>query len=523
MKALVHIYSLPALSGVLLAACFPVFNFYLLVWFALIPLFLSARNDAPPRAALRFFVAGFIFHAILLQWMIANIMWAGGWAVIGQQLLCVVLALFWAATGAVWSAVRTRTSAAFAALGLPVFWVAMEQLQGTVFTGLGWGTLVYSQGPDLPLIQWAAIGSAPFVSLFIVLTNTLLALAVAEKKARYARIGACLLIVAGAHLGGALMLSEADYGADPFRVGIFQSNFPQEMKWDPEYTVDMVRKASDYSLALAREEDIDLMVWPEALVLADITRPDIRNPLASAVRGGGFTLFTGAARREDGRAYNSSYLIGEDARLLGFYDKIHLAPFGEYIPLAKYIPFVARLVPSIGGMTPGTKPVVLRVGDRALGPLICFEMLFPPMSQRLRAEGADFIAVVTNLGWFGRSNALPQELDIARIRAIETRLPLVHSANTGISGVFDPWGRFSMVDAMVHPAGHLVPMRDGIRPRDIVMHRLVGAFDLARPATRPVPYPPHYLAWCMLPLSIGIIAFSAWKGRRRPTSSTEHS
>ncbi len=78
-----------------------------------------------------------------------------------------------------------------------------------------------------------------------------------------------------------------------------------------------------------------------------------------------------------------------------------------------------------------------------------------------------------------------------------------------------------MVDAMVHPAGHLVPARDGIRPRDIVMHRLVGAFDLAQPATRPVPYPPHYLAWCMLPLSMGIIAFSAWKGRR-PKPAPEH-
>ncbi|MCH8204905.1 MAG: hypothetical protein IID09_07050, partial [Candidatus Hydrogenedentes bacterium] len=203
--------------------------------------------------------------------------------------------------------------------------------------------------------------------------------------------------------------------------------------------------------------------------------------------------------------------------IVGTFDQIHLAPFGEYIPLSNYLPFVARFVPSIGGMTPGTDPTVMQVGDRALGPLICFEMLFPPMSQRLRAEGADFIVVVTNLGWFGRSNALPQELDIARIRAIETRLPLVHSANTGISGVFDPWGRFSVLETTLHPAGHIVPTRD------VVMRRLVGAFDLPEPATPPVPFPPHYLAWCMLPLGLGIIAFSAWKGRRRPASSPEHS
>ncbi|MDK1021477.1 MAG: apolipoprotein N-acyltransferase [Candidatus Hydrogenedentes bacterium] len=523
MKAALQKYGPPVLSGVLLASCFPVFNLYPLVWIALIPLLAGSKNDAPMAAARQFFVAGFVFHVILLQWMITNIMWAGGWAIIGQQLLCVVLALFWAASGAAWSWARNRASALLAALSLPVFWVAMEQLQGTVFTGLGWSTLVYSQGTDLALIQWAAIGSAPFVSLFIVLTNALFALAIADKKARYPRLAVGLLIIAGAHAGGYLLLDDAEYGDNPFRVGIFQSNFPQEMKWDRAYTLDMVEKAVEHSLALAREEDIDLMVWPEALVMGDITDPLILDSISSAVRGGGFQLFTGAARRENGRDYNSSYLIGEEARIIDTYDKIHLAPFGEYIPFSSYLPFVARFVPSIGGMTAGTEPTVMRVGDRWLGPLICFEMLFPPMSQRLKAEGADFLTVITNLGWFGRSNALPQEIDIARIRAIETRLPLVHSANTGISGVFDPWGRFTMVDAVVDPRGRLVRTREGIRPRDIIMNRLVGAFDLAQPGQSPVPYPPHYLAWSMLPLSLALIAFAGWIGKRKTIQTPEQS
>ncbi len=523
MKAALQEYGPPVLSGVLLASCFPAFNLYPLVWIALIPLLVGSKNDAPMAAARQFFVAGFVFHVILLQWMITNIMWAGGWAIIGQQLLCIALALFWAATGAVWSWVRNRTSALLAALSLPVFWAAMEQIQGTVFTGFGWSTLVYSQGPDLPLIQWAAIGSAPFVSLFIVLTNTLFALAIAEKKARYQHLGACLLIIAGAHAGGYLLLDDAEYGDDPFRVGIFQSNFPQQMKWDPEYRLDMVEKAVEKSLALAREEDMDLMVWPEALVMGDIADPATNDLISSAVREGAFHLFTGAARREDGRSYNSSYLFDEEARIIGTYDKVHLAPFGEYIPFASYLPFVARFVPSIGGMTAGTEPTVMRVGGRALGPLICFEMLFPPMSQRLRTEGADFLAVVTNLGWFGRSNAVPQEIDIARIRAIETRLPLVHSANTGISGVFDPWGRFTMVDAMVDPQGRLARFSEGLSPRDVIMSRMVGAFDLAQPGQRPVPYPPHYLAWSMLPLGLALIAFAGWFGRRKTNKAQEQS
>ena len=523
MKATLQKYGLPVLSGVLLASCFPVFNLYPLVWIALIPLLFGSKNDAPRASAPQFFVAGFVFHVILLQWMVTNIMWAGGWAIIGQQLLCLVLALFWAALGAAWSWLRRRTSALLAALALPVFWVAMEQLQGAVFTGFGWSTLVYSQGPDLLLIQWAAIGSAPFVSLFIVITNAFFALAIAEKKARYQRLGVGGLIIAGAHAGGYLLLDDAKYGDDPFRVGIFQSNFPQQMKWDPEYTLDMVEKAVENSLALAREEDIDLMVWPEALVMGDITDRATHYLISTAVRNGGFHLFTGAARREDGRSFNSSYLIDEEARIIGTYDKIHLAPFGEYIPLSNYLPFVARFVPSIGGMTAGTEPTVMRVGDRTLGPLICFEMLFPSMSHRLRAEGADFLAVVTNLGWFGRSNALPQELDIARLRAIETRLPLVHSANTGISGVFDPWGRFTKVNATVVTQGRLARIREGLRPRDVIMHRMVGAFDLAQPGQRPVPYPPHYLAWSMLPLGLALIAFAGWSGKRKTIETQERS
>ena len=523
MKSALRQYGPPVLCGVLLASCFPVFSLYPLVWIALLPLLVGTKDDAPTAAAWKFFLAGSVFHVILLQWMITNIMWAGGWAILGQLLLCAVLALFWAAAGAAWSWVRNRTSALLAALSLPVFWAAMEQLQATVFTGLGWSTLVYSQGPDLPLIQWAAIGSAPFVSLFIVLTNALFALAVAEKKARYQRLGACALIIAGAHAGGYLLMDDAEYGDDPFRVGIFQSNFPQQMKWDPEYTGEMVEMAAEKSLALAREEDIDLMVWPEALAMGAITSPPIHGPIATAVRDGGFHLFTGAARWEDGHSYNSSHLIDEEAGIVGTYDKIHLAPFGEYIPFSDYLPFVAHFVPSIGGLTPGTQPTVMRVGDRTLGPLICFEMLFPPMSQRLRAEGADFIAVITNLGWFGRSNAVPQELDIARIRAVETRLPLVHSANTGISGVFDPWGRFTTVDAIVDPQGRLTRYSKGLAPRDAIMRRMVGAFDLAQPAQRPVPYPPHYLAWAMLPLSLALIAFARWFGRRQTNKAPERS
>ncbi len=514
MINLLRRHASPPLSGLLLASAFPVFHFYPLAWIGLVPLLASTRDDAPGRAAWRFFVAGYLFHVLLLQWMMANIMWAGGWAVLGQLALCAVLASFWAATGAVWSWIRATRSALFAALTLPVLWVAMEQLQGTVFTGLGWSNLGYSQGPDLIFVQWAAIGSAPFLSVFLVTVNALVALAIFEKSKRYVSVAGCLLIVAFAHAVGYLMMDDATYDEDALRVGIFQSNFPQEMKWDREYTTHMVEVAAEKSLALARRDNIDLMVWPEALVTGEISDPNLYNPIAVAVTTGGFHLFTGAARRESGNSYNSSYLIGKDASILGRYDKMHLAPFGEYVPWAGYIPFLSRLVPSIGGMSAGTNAVVMQVDGRSMGPMICFEMLFPPMAQRLEANGADFLTVITNLAWFGRSNAVPQELEITRLRAIETRLPVVHCANTGISGVFDPWGRFSMVNAVVDSSGRVFELRDGLKPKDIVMHRLVGSFDLPDAGARPVPFRPHHAAWVMVALAAGVLVFAGVFGGR---------
>ena len=516
MKHAVRTYGPALVSGVVLALCFPTFQLYPLAWVALVPLLYAARTSRPRGAALQFFVAGFVFHVLLLQWLLSNIMWAGGWAVAGQQIVCVILGLYWGLTGFIWGWLRDRVPASVRVLSLGVLWVAMEQLKGALFTGFGWSALAYSQGPDLPLIQWAAIGSAPLIALFLVSANALIAEALAERKHRFAHLAAALAVPALAHGVGFFMLHEPDYASKPLKIGIFQSNFPLEMKWDREYTYEMVRNAAEKSVALARRHDVDLVVWPEALVMGDIKSPALFNAISGAAYAGDFELFTGAARWEPGRAYNSSYLISRTGEIVNYYDKIHLAPFGEYVPLARLLPFVSAIVPSIGNMTPGVEPKVIAVGDRAFGPLICFEVLFPAMAERRRQHGADFIVVVTNLAWFGHSNAIPQELAVARLRAVETRMPLVHSANTGISGVFDPWGRFSVVDMLVDPAGRLLEAGT-LRPNDVIMQRAAGVFDLAAPAERLMPFPPHFVPWAMVVLSAVLIALAGVLGRSTTT------
>ena len=494
------------LTGVLLSFCFPRFHLSPLAFVALVPLLWRARTLSPLEAALHFFVAGFVFHVLLLQWLLANIMWAGGWAVLGQQLLCIVLALFWALAGGLWRLLNERRPAIGGPWTLAAFWIAIEHAQSTVFTGFGWSALGYSQGNNPYVLQWGAIGTVAIISFLIVLVNGLLANAIGQDRRAAISFVSAIVLLAATHGVGYLLLKPPQELVDPMRVGVLQSNFSLEMKWDREYRFETLRNASEKSIALARTADIDLMVWPEALILADLNSPEVDALLQRTVREGAFSLFEGAGILDNTRDYNSAILIDETGNRAGRYDKIHLAPFGEYVPLSEYLPFVNSLVPTIGNITPGTDVRILPVDGHNLGPLICFEMLFPPMSNRLRRENADFLTVITNLAWFGRSTAIPQELEISRMRAVETRLPLIHAANTGISGVFDPYGRFRPVELLAEDGPNLYPVRRDLPLDALVMARLVGAFDLAPKAPQPLIEVHRWLPWGIYSVAAALLA-----------------
>lgn len=500
---------IPLLCGILLALSFPTWRLYPFAWIALAPLFYQTARTKPLEGAKRFFVAGWAFHTVLFQWLITNIYWAGGWAVWGYQFLCLFMALYWALFGLLWTWMHRRMPGLPGALAAAVLWAAMEYLQATLLTGFGWSSLAYSQGKDLMLLQWAALGGATLVSAILVFFNALVGLLFAERSWRLVRLVGALGVLVVAHGVGALLIQDADYGAMPLKAGIVQSDFPLEMKWDPEYCEEMVRNAAQKSRALAKYEQVDLFVWPEALVVKPLdTTPALFEIVASLTCETGCPLFTGSDRlnEKSGNHLNSSFLVDGNGALVGYYDKVHLAPFGEYVPLADLLPFVDKVVPAIGDIEPGEELKVLPVGERRFGPLICFEVLFAPLAEELRGRGADFLVVITNLAWFGGSNGIPQELEVARVRAIETRLPLVHCANTGISGVFDPWGRFSVVNAVIDRAGRYVQFPD-LEPRDFVMQRCVGALPVAAPGRRPVPGGPRLFPWVVLVASLaGVIA-----------------
>ncbi|MBN2311461.1 MAG: apolipoprotein N-acyltransferase, partial [Candidatus Hydrogenedentes bacterium] len=394
--------------GIALALCYPTWHLFPLAWLALAPFLYRFWRAGPKSCAFAFFLAGLAFHLVLLQWLLANVYWAGGWAVWGYAALSALMAAYWAATGAAWAWIRRRLPWIPPALVLAVLWAAMELVQGWAFSGFGWSALAYSQGGDLAVIQWAAVGGAPLVSALLAGFNALAAQIAVEKGHRIRCIVVAVVLLVVAHGGGALLLDEPDYAAEPLDVGLVQADFPLEMKWDPEYSVEMVRNAAEKSRLLAERHEVGLLVWPESLIMDELDTPGILDEVTGLCRDTGAALFAGSHRSNPatGGPLNSSYLIDRDGAVVDYYDKVHLAPFGEYVPLGDYLPFIQHVVPAIGAIEAGEAQKVLPVAGRRFGPLICFEVLFAPMAERLRQEGADFLIVVTNLGWFGHSNAI---------------------------------------------------------------------------------------------------------------------
>lgn len=512
----------PALvSGLLLAMAFPALHWYLVMWFALIPLLLHGRHASPRESALQFFLAGWVFNSLVLHWLLSNIYWAGAWAILAYQALSLFMAAYWALLGFLYALCRRTLKPLPAALVLALLWMTMETLQASLFSGFGWCALGYAQGKNLPLLQWAALGGVSLISAAVVAVNACLAEAIgAHGRQRVFSLLCAAGLFVLLHVGGYALLREADYGGKPFRVGLVQPDFPQEMKWDEEYQVEMVRNAAEKSRILATVDGCDLFVWPESLVSSPIDTGAILQIIQETTGATRTPLFTGAIRidPETDGVRNSSYYFTAQGEIEGFYDKMHLAPFGEYVPFGDYFPFIEQFVPAIGGVEAGDEPEVFPVGSRTLGPLICFEVLFTEMAMDLKRQGADFIVVITNLSWFGASGAIPQELEIARLRAVETRLPLVHCANTGITGVFDPYGRFEGINGRINAFGDY--RHYDVEPEMTIMGRFLGVLPVAKPAPHALPWGPRWLPWIVTVLAGLLVGVAAW--RSRASSSLAH-
>ena len=257
---------------------------------------------------------------------------------------------------------------------------------------------------------------------------------------------------------GFLKLNKNEFIGEALKISVVQGNIPQELKWSPasrEFVIDRYLKLTSE----VKSDFPDLIVWPEAalpVVLED--GPVYYERLCRYVKTIGYPLIFGAVTNRNGSYYNSALLLSKEGRLLQRYDKLHLVPFGEFVPFRKILPFLETIAP-IGDMTRGREYSLFNISHQKLkirhqfGVLICFEDVFPELARKFVNRGADFLVNITNDAWFGKTTEARQHLSASVFRAIENRVYLVRSANTGISGFIDPQGKtFSLVSS---PEGNL--------------------------------------------------------------------
>jgi len=446
-----------AVSGILVTMSFPTASVGVLVFAALVPLFASVLRHRPERGdAFRTgFFFGFVCYLTMLWWVAALIPSADVTipGLMTPALLLLVLYLsVYPALFLFLAAKATRFRMAGFLVMAPGLWVLLEALRSRGELAFPWGSLGYALSSSPPLVQGAAVGGLPLLSLLVVLVNVLLAAVVVSRslRARVALGGTAMLILAGMWTAGTGEMARFDDSDAPrVRTAVVQPNVDLEIKWKPEYrdsTLRLIERLVRESSALGA----GLIVFPEtsAPVYMKAERHDSRRyrerlGLLSAELETpifiGFLDYRPDGPNGDANIYNASGVFRVDG-VLDTYEKNHLLPFGEALPGSRRWRWLRKIDFGQANFQQGTPRGPVQTGPAAITPLICFESVFPYLCARGVADGSEMLVNITNDGWFGDTPGPFQHAQMSILRAVEFRRYLVRSANTGVSMVVSPTG-----------------------------------------------------------------------------------
>ena len=466
-------------SGLFLPLSFPKSDLGLLAWIALVPLHWALDGKNKAQAFWIGWLSGTIAFTGMMSWVVTAMNTYGkvplaisyGLMLLLTAYLGLYVGLY--SAGAVWFRTLIPRYGLFA---FPCLWVTLELIRTYALSGLPWGLLGYSQYRQIEMIQIADHMGVYGVSFLIVLVNVAMAESLSwlmplfrgfrPARLPWELVAMATLVVTLSWQYGLATLSETPFSDIPrssISVGVVQPNIDQAVKWDTAYREQTLARFDRLTEQLGRATD--LVVWPEAATPFVFEREPIYQLqlIALANRAQAPILFGSPALRfySDRRPYllNSAYLLSPEGQLLGRYDKHHLVPFGEYIPLkSSLLFFLDKMVEGIGDFEAGTGPTVLTLTPKPrsaatsndigttpklirFGVAICYEVIFPNLVRQFAANGAEFLVTVTNDAWFGHSSAASQHFSMVVFRSVENHLAFARSANTGISGFIDPFGR----------------------------------------------------------------------------------
>jgi apolipoprotein N-acyltransferase len=403
-------------------------------------------------------LSGGVYFAATLYWLVETMTTFGGLptalSVFAAFLLVAYLSLF-PAVFALLVARATRSLGVRAILLAPAFWVTTELGRQYVWDGFPWALLGYSQVTWLPIAQLASLVGVYGLSGLLAVASSAVAFAmVARGAGRWVPLAATGLLVSGIALWGSARLSRGDLNAagDTVRVAVLQGNIAQEDKWDPAKS-DSITDNYMQMTRQALSQGATFIIWPESSTPFyfenDLLRGGAIRRLATEGRA---TLLIGSDQLEpikatpspvkaEPRYYNAAFLVRPDGSIGAVYRKMHLVPFGEYVPAKRLLFFVGTIVAAASDFSAGTEPVLLPVDGHKVSTAICYEVIYASLMRQFVKEGSELLTTITNDAWYGRSSAPFQHWDQAALRAIEGGRYLARAANTGISGFVDPYGR----------------------------------------------------------------------------------
>jgi apolipoprotein N-acyltransferase len=463
------------LSGFLLVLSFPKFGTGLLAWVAFIPLLHALQEKKPYQGFITGFLTGLTAYIGIIYWIAYVVVHYGylplpvGIAV--MLLLSAYLALYVAlfAAGVVYFHARGVSPI----LAAPLLWTSLEYAKSHLLTGFPWENLGYSQYLFTPLIQAADITGVFGLSFVIVFVNVVIYDVFHFWHSRRERKRGLRRITAEVIAGCLVLLILVGYGifrirdveksldqAPQMPVSLIQGNIDQSVKWRPDFQQETIRIYTTLTRQVAPAGN-GLIVWPEtATPFFFQDQNEMHREVASLPRLTSDWLLFGSPRYErdglDLLFLNSAFLLSPDGRIAGRYDKVHLVPYGEYVPLRRFFPFINKLVAGIGDFRsgPGYEPLIMQADglSRKLGVMICYEGILPEAGRAYRQQGASLLVNITNDAWFGNTSAPYQHLSMTAFRSVENRLYLVRAANTGISAIIDPTGRIKARSALFEKA-----------------------------------------------------------------------
>ena len=465
-------------SAGLQVAIFPLPGLYWLAWIAVAPL-LIALLRARPAGALQVDAAVKLAPASpwqgFLLGYVCGILWCGGtcyWifdtmhrygglpvpmAVLVLILFCMYIGLYHGFFGMLVTLVAGRTqnqhgSVRRALVSAPFLWVAVE-LARTRVTAFPWELLGYAQTANVALTRMATFTGVYGLSFEILLVNSAFAAAFLVENSRRKK----LLVAAFA---AALLLQAGQWVVRPPQAAtdhaalLVQPNIPITTAWTEDYFQSTLADLAKVSLEPRAEKSgarESLIVWPESPAPFFTNDPRFREPVRELARQSGKWMIAGSiginpAMHNGGggsQIFNSAALVSPQGEWVARYDKVHLVPFGEYLPFPKLFAFAGGLTKEVGEFQRGASREPLATGDEKLGAFICYESIFPDEVRRFALQGADVLVNISNDGWYGDSGAWSQHLQQTRMRAIENSRWLLSATNTGLTAAIDPSGRIA--------------------------------------------------------------------------------